>query len=269
MKLKRHFLVMATALASMAGGAWAQSAADGAGPSPSIRAYRTHMFDEPVRTLANRTMALMFNTAPVKAGKASTLKTQAVPMGFSYAFDGKTRPASDIIERTSTDALLIIKHGVIVHEGYYNRVTPQTHLNSYSMAKSINAVMIGLALKQGAIKSTTDLVTHYIPELRGSGYDGVTVRDLMEMRSGIAWDENFFKPGTSAYEAHVASWVEERARYTDAALKTRPEHKPGTFFRYNSMDAGVAGWLVERAVGMPVSKYLGERLPAWRLTGFM
>lgn len=266
MKLKFHFLAAATALAGITGSAWAQSAADGTGPSPSIRAYRMHMFDEPVRTLANRTMALMFNTAPVEAGKtAAPLKTQAVPMRFSYEYGGKTKPASDIIERTSTDALLIIKHGVIVHEGYYNRVTAETHLNSYSMAKSLNAVMIGLALKQGAIKSVTDPVTRYIPELRGSGYDGVTVRDLMEMRSGVAWDENFFKPGTSSYEAHVASWVEERARYTDAALKTRPEHKPGTFFRYNSMDAGVAGLLVERAVGMPVSKYLSERL--WKPAG--
>lgn len=261
MNMKMRFLATAAALVGIAGGAWAQSAADGTGPSPSIRAYRTHMFDEPVRTLANRTMALMFNTAPVEAGKdVASLNTQAVPMRFTYQFGGQTRPANDIIERTSTDALLIIKHGVIVHEGYYNRVTAQTHLNSYSMAKSINAVMVGLALKQGAIKSTTDLVTTYIPELRGSGYDGVTVRDLMEMRSGVAWDENFFKPGTSSYNAHVASWVEERARYTDAALKTKPEHKPGTYFRYNSMDAGVAGWLVERAVGMPVSKYLSERL---------
>ncbi|MEO8315309.1 MAG: serine hydrolase [Pseudomonadota bacterium] len=261
MRRELQSLAAGVILAAITAAAWAQSPNEAAGPSPSIRAYRTHMFDEPVRTLANRSMALMFNTASVEAGRrASQLKTHAVPMRFSYEFGGKIRAASDVIERTSTDALLIIKHGVIVHEGYYNRVTPQTHLNSYSMAKSVNAIMIGLAIKQGAIKSTADLVTQYIPELRGSGYDGVTVRNLMEMRSGVAWDENFFQPGTSSYQAHVASWVEERARYTDAALKTQPEHRPGTYFRYNSMDAAVAGWLVERAVGMRVSKYLGEHL---------
>jgi CubicO group peptidase (beta-lactamase class C family) len=163
------------------------------------------------------------------------------------------------------DALLIIKHGTIVYEGNFNRSTPETRYNSYSMAKSINAIMIGLALKEGLIKSVTDPVTQYLPELRGTGYDGATIRDLMEMRSGIAWDENFFMPGTPSYDAHVASWIEERARYTDAALITKREHAPGTYNRYNSLDASVAGWVVERAAGMPVSTYLSTRL--WQPAG--
>jgi len=224
------------------------------------------MFDEPVRTLANRSIALMFNTAPVKAGgTAMPLPSRPNSLNFSYDYDGKTHPAADIVERTFTDALLIIKKGTIVYEGYFNRATPDTHLNSYSMAKSMNAVMVGLALKQGLIRSVTDPVTRYIPELRGTGYDGATIRDLMEMRSGAAWDENFFKPGTSSYDAHVASWVEERARYTDGALKTAHEHQPGTYFRYNSMDAAVVGWIVERATGMSVSRFLSQQL--WSKAG--
>lgn len=193
------------------------------------------------------------------------LPSKAAPLNFSYDYDGKTHPANDIVERTSTDGLLIIKKGVIVYEGYFNRAGPDTHFNSYSMAKSMNAIMVGLALKQGLIGSVADPVTRYIPELRGTGYDGATIRDLMEMRSGTAWDENFFKPGTSAYAAHVASWVEERARYTDGALKTVREHQPGTYFRYNSMDAAVVGWVVERAAGMPVSRFMSQGL--WSQAG--
>ena len=259
-------LLFSSTLLVLSSAAHANSTPDQAPPSAAVRTYREHMFDEPIRTLANRSIALMFNTAPVRAGgKVAWLESKPVPMNFTYDFNGKTRAANDVIERTFTDSLLIIKNGVIVYEGYYNRSTPKTHFNSYSMAKSINAVMIGLALKEGIIKSVTDPVTRYIPELRGTGYDGTTIRDLMEMRSGIAWDENFFQPGTSGYDAHVASWVEERARYTDAALKVEREHKPGTFFRYNSMDAGVAGWVVERAAGIPVSRFLSERL--WHPAG--
>jgi CubicO group peptidase (beta-lactamase class C family) len=235
-------------------------------PSEAVKQYRSHMFDAPVRTLANRTIAEMFNTAPVRAsGKPRRLPVKLAALDFTYTVDGKNHPATDVIENTFVDGLLIIKSGVIVYEGYYNRSGPETHYNSYSMAKSINAVMIGLAIKQGLISSVDDQVTRYIPELKGTGYDGATIRNLMEMRSGIAWDENFFKPGTSSYNAHVASWVEEKARYTDAALQTTRERQPGTFNRYNSLDAGVAGWVVERAAGKPVSTFLSERL--WRPAG--
>lgn len=262
--LIRSFLC--AALLSSAAATPSGAASDQAPPSAAVRAYRAHMFDEPVRTLANRSIALMFNTAPVKAsGRAMPLPSKPAPLSFSYDYDGKTHPATDIVERTFTDGLLIIKKGVIVYEGYFNRAGPDTHLNSYSMAKSMNAIMIGLALKQHLIGSVGDPVTRYIPELRGTGYDGATIRDLLEMRSGVAWDENFFKPGTSAYEAHVASWVEERARYTDGALKTVREHQPGTYFRYNSMDAAVVGWVVERAARMPVSRFMSQRL--WSQAG--
>jgi len=263
---RRIRLLVGAAVLSVAVAGPSEGAADQSPPSADIRAYRAHMFDEPVRALANRSIALMFNTAPVKAGpRATPLARKPAPLDFRYDYDGTTHPAADIIERTSTDALLIIKHGAIVYERYFNRATSDTHFNSYSMAKSMNAIMVGLALQQGLIKSVAEPVTRFIPELKGTGYDGATIRDLMEMRSGTAWDENFFKPGTSAYNAHVASWVEERARYTDAALKMVREHQPGSYFRYNSMDAAVVGWVVERAAGMPVSRYMSRQL--WSRAG--
>jgi CubicO group peptidase (beta-lactamase class C family) len=264
MKLS-HFVLAATLLAS-ASPSFAHAQETQTGPSPTVRKYRAHMFDEPIRSLANRTMALMFHTAPVEAGDAPTeLPTRLAPLNFTYEVDGKLHQGSDAIENTFADGLLIIKKGAIVYEGYFNRATHETHFNSYSMAKSINAIMIGLAVKEGLIKSVTDPVTRYIPELKGTGYDGTTIRDLMEMRSGIAWDENFFKPGTPSYDAHVASWIEEKARYTDAAFTTKREHQPGTYHRYNSLDSAVVGWVVERAAGMPVSKFLSTRL--WQPAG--
>lgn len=236
------------------------------GPSPTVMQYREHMFDDGIRSLANRTIALMFNTALVEAGDSpSELPVRETPLNFTYEVDGQVHQGADAIENTFVDGLLIIKNGTIVYEGNFNRSTAETRYNSYSMAKSINAVMVGLALKEGLIGSVTDQVTTYLPELKGTGYDGATIRDLMEMRSGIAWDENFFSPGTPSYEAHVASWVQERARYTDAALITEREHEPGTFNRYNSLDAGVVGWVVERAAGMPVSQFLSTRL--WKPAG--
>lgn len=256
--------IAALAIVALPASAFGQEAE--VGPSITVKKYRERMFDEAIRSLANRTMDLMFNTAPVEAGdSALELPVRTAPLNFTYEANGKVHEASDVIENTFVDGLLIIKNGTIVYEGNFNRSTAESRYNSYSMAKSINAVMVGLAVKEGLIGSVTDQVTKYLPELKGTGYDGASIRDLMEMRSGIAWDENFFSPGTPSYDAHVASWVEERARYTDAALITKREHKPGTYNRYNSLDAAVAGWVVERATGMPVSKYLSTRL--WKPAG--
>lgn len=230
-------------------------------PSEAVKTYRAQMFDPPLRMLANRTLAEMFNIAEVKAGDTVLpLAAHTVPLDFTYEFNDARRPAQDVITRTATDALLIIKRGQIVYEGYFNQSSETTRFNSYSAAKSINAIMVGLALKEGKIGALTDPLTRYIPELRGSGYDGTTIRDLLEMRSGVDWTDNFFTPGNLAYDAHVSSWVQEKARYTDTAVLARPLHRPGTVFNYNSMDAALVGLVVERATGMPVSRYLSERL---------
>jgi len=240
--------------------------AAGADTSKTIENYRLHMFDEPVRSLANRTIELMFDTARVENGKpASVLPKSPVDMDFTYEFKGVRHNAADVLEDTDTDGLLVIKNSRIVYERYLNRANATTHFNSYSMAKSVNSIMVGLAIADGHIHSVLDPVVNYIPELRGSGYDGTTIKDLLEMRSGVAWDDNFFAEGTASRKAHVAAWVEGSARYTDAARNTTRAHPPGSVFNYNTMDAAVVGWLIERAVKMPVSKYLSERL--WQPAG--
>ncbi len=230
-------------------------------PSATVKQYRVHMFDEPVRSLANRTLELMFNTARVETGGAvSPLPEAPATLDFTYEFGGVRHPALDILEDTNTDALLILKDGHIVFEKYLNRSNAQTHFNSYSMAKSINSVLVGLALADGKIAAVTDPVLKYVPELKGSGYDGTTLENLLEMRSGVDWDDNFFSEKTASHAAHVASWVEEKHRYADAAAATRRAHPPGSVYNYNTMDAGVIGLVVERAVGMPISRYLSQRL---------
>ena len=234
--------------------------------SKTIENYRLHMFDEPFRSLANRTIELMFDTSRVESAKSTwILSNSAVDLDFTYEFGGTRHQAEEVLEDTDTDALLVIKNNKIMYERYLNRADAATHFNSYSMAKSVNSIMVGLALADGRIQSVLDPVVKYVPELRASGYDGTTIQNLLEMRSGVDWDDNFFKEGTTGRKAHVAAWVEARARYTDAARETKRAHPPGSTFNYNTMDAAIIGLVVERAVKMPVSKYLSERL--WKPVG--
>lgn len=234
--------------------------------SKTIENYRLHMFDEPFRSLANRTIELVFDTAKVENAEPTwILPKTTVELDFSYEFNGAKHKAEDVLEDTDTDALLVIKDSKIIYERYLNRADAATHFNSYSMSKSFNSIMVGLALADGRIQSVLDPVVKYVPELRGSGYDGTTIQNLLEMRSGVNWDDNFFAEGTTGRKAHVAAWVEAKARYTDAARDTNRAHPPGSTFNYNTMDAAVVGLLVERAVKMPVSEYLSERV--WKPAG--
>jgi CubicO group peptidase (beta-lactamase class C family) len=233
--------------------------------SPAVREYRLHMFDPPVSVLANRTSELMFETRRVAAG-ATVWALPSAPraLDFTYPADGKARPAKDFAERTFTDALLIIKRGRIVHEAYYNRAGPSTHFMSYSMGKSFNSIMMGMAIADGRIASVDDPIVRWMPELKGSAYDGLSLKNLLQMRTGMAWDDNFFTPGPSR-DAHVGAFVDNRVRYVSAAAGMKRGRPAGQQFNYNSVEAAMVGEIVSRAVGRPLAQYMSERL--WKPAG--
>ena len=200
----------AIALVCCAGPALAQVPAD-------VRQYRHHMFDPEVSTMANRTFELMFDTARVEAGDhVWQLPVSPTALDFSYEAGGTTIAASDFAERTFTDALLIMKGGMIVHEQYFNYANETTHFNSYSMAKTFNSIMVGAALADGLLPSIDVPVTDYMPELAGTAYDGLALKHILQMRSGVAWDDNFFVPVPSR-DAHVAAFVDNTERYVSHA----------------------------------------------------
>lgn len=234
--------------------------------SPAVREYRLHMFEPEVSVLANRTFELMFDTARVDAG-VDTWQLPRAPqaLDFSYEFDGSQLDAAGFAERTFTDALVILKHGRIVHENYLNRATAETHLNSYSMGKTINSILAGIAIADGSLPSVDVPILDYMPELDGTAYDGLTLRNLLQMRTGVEWDDNFFAPGPSR-DAHVGAFVDNEIRYVSAAEKILERHGiPGQNFNYNSIEAALVGEIVSRATGMTVSEYLSERV--WKPAG--
>jgi CubicO group peptidase (beta-lactamase class C family) len=234
-------------------------------PSPAVREYRLHMFEPAVSVLANRTAELMFDTSRVEAGRrAAPLLVESHALDFSYEHEGQRIAARDFAERTFTDALLILKGGSIVHEAYLNRATATTHFMSYSMAKTLNSILAGVALADGSLASVNDPVTRYMPELRGSAYDGLTVKHLLQMRTGVAWDDNFFVPGP-ARDAHVAAFVNNEQRHVSAASSMQRDKPAGQAFNYNSIEAELVAEIVSRATGRGVSQYLSERV--WQPAG--
>jgi CubicO group peptidase (beta-lactamase class C family) len=236
-------------------------------PSKALITLRQHMLDADINTLTFHTMDEMFDTLKVpNGGPVWELKEKASPLDFSYEFEGKPIPAADFSERTFTNAILIIKNDRIVFERYLNNTNANTHFISMSMAKSITSTLIGMAIEDGAIESVNDQVVRYVPELKGTGYDGVTIRQALMMRSGVDWNERYdFGKDSPMQQLHEAAIVENRIRFVEPARHAKRIHPPGEVFNYSTLETGVLGWVLERAVKRPLPEYMADRW--WKRAG--
>ena len=151
----------------------------------------------------------------------------------SVEFGGETRSYDRFAEDTFTNALLVIRDGKIVFEDYRNKSGAQTHFISFSMAKTITAMLAGIALEQGKIASLDDRADKYVPELKGTGYDGVTIRQIMEMRSGVDYQEryDFGDHPSFAGKLHEQAIILNKMRFADGALQTKRANAPGSTSR--------------------------------------
>ena len=126
---------------------------------------------------------------------------------------------------------------------------------SFSVAKSVTSTLVGAAIQDGKIKSLSAPVTDYIPELKGSGYDGVTVRQLLMMSSGVKWNEDYTDPKSDVAQSATLP-IEPGKNPLVAYMSRLPRaHEPGTFFNYNTGETDLVGILVSNAVGKSLSQY--------------
>ncbi len=228
----------------------------------AIQELRRHMLDSSVSTLTFHNMDEIFTTRKVgRSGAVWELPSHTALLNVSYNWAGQTYTSDQFLERTYTNALLVIKNGQIVSETYRNNTNAQTHFMSWSMAKSITSILIGKALEEGRIKSLDDKIVTYLPELKEGGYKDATIRQVLEMRSGVDYEEryDFAHPGDAARN-HESSLVENVTRFADFARTVKSKAVPGTLFEYKTLDTAVLGWLVERVTGMNASTYLASRV---------
>ena len=229
----------------------------------AIQALRWSMLDPNVSSLTFRSMDTLFTTRTVaRSGPVWRLPHADHPLDFTYAYKGASYTPEQFLERTYTNALLVMKDGRIVSEIYRNNTNERTRFIGWSMTKSITSILIGCALAEGRIHSLDDQITAYLPELKGGGYDGATIRQIMQMRSGVDYEEryDFDHPGAAASN-HIAALVKNVARFADAARTVKRAHPPGEVFQYKTLDTAVLGWLLERVSGgSTVAAYTASRL---------
>lgn len=206
-------------------------------------------------------MADLFDTRSVpRAGPVRVLPHADATPDVAFSWAGQSYGFEDFLTRTRTNALIVLKDGRIVTERYLNRTGPQTHFMSWSMAKSITSTMVGIALADGKIASLDDQVSRYLPELKGGGYDGATIRNLLEMKSGVDYEEVYDgKPGLAS-QNHELALMQNVQRFADPARTVGRAHPPGKVFQYKTLDTAVLGWLVERVAERPIAFYMAEKV---------
>ena len=182
----------------------------------------------------------------------------AVPLPTSFMYLGAEVQTSEFITRTDSGALLVLKDGKITFEQYWQTGGRDQTWLSMSVAKSFISALVGIAVDQGLIGDITEPVTDYVPELAGSAYDNVRIKDILQMSSGASWNEDYGDP-----ESDINRFGRVFAlggSMNEFAATLVPELPPGTYNRYNSTDTQVLGMLLTKVTGRSVNDYMIEML---------
>lgn len=218
------------------------------------------IFDPAVRVQNFRDMDGLFPTHVVHRGPAPhALEAQLRPLPATYTFRGEARPVDAFLDKTTTTGLLVLKGDTIVAERYFRGAGVDTPFTSWSVAKSIVSLLIGIARDEGKFSDLAADLAHYAPGLAGSDYGRVPLRDALTMSSGIHFSEEYFNRVSDIYTlfARVLYLREGAMHYVASRPAAAP---PGTLFHYASCDTFALGLALRSAVGASLASYLQEKL---------
>ena len=179
---------------------------------------------------------------------------------FQFDYEETVITLEDYIRQQNVAGLLIIKDGYIVYERYELGNTAESRWLSWSVAKSVTSLLVGAAIQDGYIESVDEIVSDYLPRLKDSSYDDVTIRHLMQMASGVEWNEDYADPEA---DINTSEW-DTLSVYEQLRDKPRAD-EPGTLFNYNTAEINLVGTLLRSAIGNNLSTYLTEKI--WRPFG--
>ena len=196
----------------------------------------------------------------IAAGDNHHAMEQGEPLGSEFMVDGKNLTVDEYMKNQRLAGMVVLQDGKIRLEEYRMDFGKDDRWTSFSVAKSLVSTLVGAAIKDGLIKSVDDPLTDYIPELKGSGYDGVTVKQLLTMTSGVKWNEDYADP-KSDVALFLATEPEDGVDPIIVYMKTlKNEAEPGTRWQYNTGETNLIGVLVAKATGKSLSDYLSEKV---------
>jgi CubicO group peptidase (beta-lactamase class C family) len=215
----------------------------------------------------------IYNYADIKDYKKFPNRTLEAPeQSFQFAvaekgravrnlnINGKDYPFDQYAEDNKTVAFLVIQNDTIQYEKYWKNYAESSIVPSFSMAKSILSILIGIAIDEGKIQSVEEPITNYIPELKSQGFEKVSIEHLLQMSSGIDFYESYSNPFGEAATFYYGRNLRK------AISKMKLEVEPGERHYYSSGDSQLLGLLLERALKeQTITDYLEEKI--WQPLG--
>ena len=218
-------------------------------------------FDEDVISENFKSADKIFKTSVVPKPESSyAFPYRQVPIKIpeTFIFDDSTFNTQAYLDYSRTDALIILRHDSIYYEYYANQFTENDHHISWSMSKSVISALFGIAVYEGKINSIEETVTDYLPEFVGTGYDGVRIKDVLQMSSGVGFNEDYgdFNSDINVMGRYFALGMP----MANFARRLKRENDPGTFNHYVSIDTQVLGMILTEATGQSITDYMYEKL---------
>lgn len=209
-----------------------------------------------------RHMDRIYPTRPVHASSHPfPLPDQpADDSGLRYTVGAGTFDVNAFVSHNHIVGLLAIRDGAVVLERYARGNARDTRWYSFSVAKSVVSMLVGAAMRDGFIQSIDAPVSNFVPILRGSAYDEVTLRQAMTMSSGVAWNEDYADPRSDI--AQTGGSALDRLRYLLRKPRVAP---PGSTFNYNTEETNLVGAVLRAAIGNNLATYLDDKI--WRRFG--
>ncbi len=187
-----------------------------------------------------------------------------IPATVEYS-DGnvvKRVALDELLRTTSTHAFIVIRDNQVLSEDYFNGFARDSLCTAWSLSKSVTSALVGIAIADGYIKSLDDPIVNYLPELKDQGFDAITIRNLLTMRSGIQYRISFFPWD----EFVLAGYYPDIRQLLLADLKIM--EPPGQSFHYNNFNAELIGMILERTTHRRPANIFRKKsgnLSAWNI----
>lgn len=180
----------------------------------------------------------------------------SLPHDFTYK--EQCYNTSEYIDQSQTSGLIVLKEDTILHESYYRGFSRTNHHISWSVCKSVVGSLIGIAVREEMIEDINDPVEKYVPFLKGSGYEGTSVKSVLQMSTGIRFNEDYhdFKSDINKLGRVFALGLS----FDKYVRSLKREREPGTFHNYISMDTQVLGMIIREVSGMSLAAFMEKYL---------
>ena len=202
----------------------------------------------------------IFDTSnPISASeKTFVFEKKDFELPDSYEFEGEQLNLIEGLDHFHTDGLIILHDGKMLFEKYWNGNTKDSKHIAFSVSKSYLSALFGIAIEEGLIKSIDDSVSIYLDDFEGTGYEDVKIKNLLQMSSGIEFNEDYADPNSDINR--FARATAKGSSFRDFAKTLKNGKKQGTYNHYVSLDTQVLGMILESVTDMPLREYLYKRI---------